>query len=134
MVMTPILDGPRQVRMKCNRILAELRVCMSDSSAQRRPVIDVIIPHSSVPRVLLLAEDDHWSLPRVPIGDTWAVDMGQIRHELLRTLGIATTVLRLASKEGDDAQRQVVHNLCARKPCRITTSYRFGPSSEGRYP
>ena len=80
---------------------------MSDSSTRWRSVIDVIIPHPSAPRVLLLFKGGYWSLPRVPIGDIWAVDLGQICHALLRTLGIATTVLRLASRRGDDAQRQV---------------------------
>jgi Phosphotransferase enzyme family len=80
---------------------------MSDS-AQWREVIDVIIPHPSAPRVLLLAEGEWWSLPRVSIDDLWAVDVGQICHELRRTLGIATTVLRLASKRSDDEQRHVV--------------------------
>jgi hypothetical protein len=80
---------------------------MSDST-DWRSVIDVIIPHSSAPRVLLLAEGQGWSLPRVSIEDLWAVDVGQICHELRRTLGLAATVLRLASKRSDEGQRQVV--------------------------
>jgi aminoglycoside/choline kinase family phosphotransferase len=80
---------------------------MSDS-AEWRSVIDLIIPHPSAPRVLLLAESDRWYLPRVSIDNFWAVDVGQICHELRRRLGIATTVLRLASKWSDDEQRQVV--------------------------
>ena len=80
---------------------------MSDSSAPCRSMIDVIIPHPSAPRVLVLAEGGRWHLPRVPIDGIWAVDLGQICRELQRTLGIATTVLRLASRRGDDAQGQV---------------------------
>jgi hypothetical protein len=80
---------------------------MSDS-ADWRSAIDVIIPHSSTPRVLLLAEGERWSLPRVSIDDLWAVDVDQICHELRRTLALATTVLRLASKRSDESQRQMV--------------------------
>jgi hypothetical protein len=80
---------------------------MSDST-DWRSAIEVIIPHPSAPRVLLLAEGEGWSLPWVSIDELWAVDVGQICHELRRTLGIATTVLRLASKRSDDEQRQVV--------------------------
>jgi hypothetical protein len=63
---------------------------MSDS-ADWRSVIDVIIPHSSAPRVLLLADGEGWSLPHLSIDDLWAVDVDQICHELRRRLGIATT-------------------------------------------
>lgn len=80
---------------------------MSDS-AEWRSVIDVIIPHSSAPRVLLLPKSGQWYLPRISIDNLWAVDVGQICHELRRTLGIATTVLRLASKSSDDEQQQLV--------------------------
>jgi hypothetical protein len=70
-------------------------------------MIDVIIPHPSAPRALVLADGDHWYLPGVPIDGIWAVDLGQICHELRRRLGIATTVLRLASRQDDDDQGQV---------------------------
>jgi hypothetical protein len=80
---------------------------MGDASAGQRSMIDVIIPHPSAPRVLLLADGGQWHLPRVPIDGIWAVNLGQICHELRRTLGIATTVLRLASRRADDAQGQV---------------------------
>src|SRR5262245_22796466 len=80
---------------------------MSGSSAPCPSVIDVIIPHPSAPRVLVLAEGDRWHLLRVPIEGIWAVDLGQICRELGLTLGIATTVLRLASRRGDDARGQV---------------------------
>src|SRR5262245_58737667 len=79
---------------------------MSDS-AQWQSVIDVIIPHPSAPRALVLADGGHWHLPRVPIDGIWAVDLGQICRELRHTLGIATTVLRLASRRDYDDQGQV---------------------------
>jgi hypothetical protein len=80
---------------------------MGGSSAPSRSMIDVIIPHPSVPRALVLAEGDHWYLPRFPIDGIWDVNLGQICHQLRRTLGIATTVLRLASRRDDDEQGQV---------------------------
>jgi hypothetical protein len=81
---------------------------MDASSAQWRSPIDVIIPHPSAPRVLLLAEGDRWYLPGVPINDIWPIDLGQICYELRRILGIATTVLRLASKRSDEEQHVVL--------------------------
>jgi hypothetical protein len=39
-------------------------------------MIDVIIPHPSAPRALVLADGDHCYLPRVPIQGIWAVDLG----------------------------------------------------------
>src|SRR5690349_18591484 len=112
--MLTTAGDPRHGQTKCGRILAVLRVpspwrmanwkhrerYMSDS-ADWRSVIEAIIPHSSTSCVLLLAEGERWSLPRVSIDDFWAVDLGQICHELRRTLGLATTVLRLASKRSD---------------------------------
>ena len=80
---------------------------MGDSSASSRSMIDVIIPHPSAPRVLVLAEGDHWCLPRLPIDGIWDVDVAQICHELRRILGIATTILRLASRRDDDNQGQM---------------------------
>src|SRR5690349_876135 len=80
---------------------------MGDSSATSRSMIDVIIPHPSAPRALVLADGDHCYLPGVPIDGIWAVDLDQICHELRRRLGVTTTVLRLASWRDDDDQGQV---------------------------
>jgi hypothetical protein len=80
---------------------------MSDSCVQWRSVIDVIIPHPSVPCALVLSGGDRWSLPRVTLDDIWPVDLGEICHGLRRTLGITTTVLRLASKRSVENQAQV---------------------------
>src|SRR5262245_38203146 len=116
------MGGLGQIRTKWSRILQSCTCafasactsekhegrCMSHSSAPWRSMIEVIIPHPSAPRVLVLADGGHWYLPRAAIDGIWAVDVGQICCELRRTLGIATSVLRLASERSDDEQRQVV--------------------------
>src|SRR3712207_1430432 len=79
-------------------------VQMSDSSSRWQYKISVIIPHPSEPRVLLLAEEGRWQLPRVPLDAT--ADIGQISHTVRESLGISTTVLRSAWLHVDKAQRQ----------------------------
>jgi hypothetical protein len=99
---------------------------MSDSSAPCQSAIDVIIPHPSAPCALLLAQGGGWCLPRVPIDAIWAVDIGLISQELQRTLGIATTVLRVASNQTDAEQVSMAYVVENRAPS-------WQPPAHGRW-
>jgi aminoglycoside/choline kinase family phosphotransferase len=81
-------------------------VPMRDTSSRWQSEITVIIPYQSEPRVLLLAEEGHWQLPRVPIDDIWSLDIGQISYAVREALGITTSVLRSAWEQADEAQRR----------------------------
>lgn len=70
-------------------------------------IVDLLLPHPTLPQILMVADAAGWCLPRLQILHVQEGQLRRIKAEVRQQLGIDVHILRLLSERHDEPQHEI---------------------------